>query len=525
MKKLIFTLATLFSIYNLKAQLNMEEVGYLSYSENLSDVWGYVDEEGNEYALVGVYDGFSVVDISDPGNPEEIFFGSGPGSIWRDIKTWGDYAYVSNESGNGIYIVDLSPLPDGNISNTTYFDGDIYPFSTVHNIYIDEQGRLYIFGANNGSGGAIICDLTQDPINPVELGQYNDYYFHDGMARNDTLWGAILYQGMLGAIDVSDPSNPTLMGTVNTPSQFTHNAWVSDDGSHVFTTDEVGSGFIGAYNVTDLSNMYETDRIQSSPGSGVIPHNVHVLNDFLITSYYADGIVVHDAKHPDKLFEVANFDTSPSYSGYGFNGSWGAYPYLPSGLVLASDIEMGLYILEVNYVRAAFLEGIVADENTGSPIFNVNVEISEAGLSTQTAFDGSYEFGTLTSGTFDVIFSKSGYSTKTITDVELENGEIQELDVELESVFVGVQEMKKDLSFKLYPNPFEKHLNLNFNNIDPDTEYKIDIFDISGMKVSSYSLKPRQTTYSFGQELSAGMYFVRISNGSSVVYNQSVIKK
>ena len=76
-----------------------------------------------------------------------------------------------------------------------------------------------------------------------------------------------------------------------------------------------------------------------APGTGnVIPHNTHVLGDYLITSYYTSGVTVIDASDPFNLIEVAYYDTSP-YSGGTFDGCWGAYPYLPSGLVLATDSE------------------------------------------------------------------------------------------------------------------------------------------------------------------------------------------
>ncbi|MEZ4982763.1 MAG: hypothetical protein R2769_14490 [Saprospiraceae bacterium] len=45
--------------------------------------------------------------------------------------------------------------------------------------------------------------------------------------------------------------------------------------------------------------------------------------------------------------------------GAGFNGAWGAYPFLPSQTVLISDINSGLYVLQPNYVRACWLEGTV----------------------------------------------------------------------------------------------------------------------------------------------------------------------
>ena len=523
-KLLLVFLASLVAIATF-SQLNMSQIGFLPYSQSLSDVWGYVDEAGNEYALVGTFSGLSIVDISDPSNPQEIFFGEGDLSIWRDIKTWGDYAYVSNESGGGVYIVDLSPLPDGQITSTANFTGSDFPFQTIHNIYIDESGKLYIFGANNGNGGAIICDLTQDPMNPVELGRFNDFYLHDGMARGDTLWGAGIYVGVLAAIDVTDPSTPQVMGTVSTPSQFTHNAWVSDDGTHVYTTDEVTGGFIGAYNVTDLSNIFETDRIQSSPGSGVIPHNAHVYNDFIVTSYYADGIVIHDAKYPDKLFEVANFDTSPSYAGNGYNGSWGAYPYLPSGVVLASDIEEGLYILEVDYIRAAFLEGIVSDINTGNPLFNVQVDIPGAGLSTQTAFDGSYEFGTTVSGTYDVEFSLEGYETKTVADVEINNGNITELNVELDNVSVGLSEEDLDMvNIRLYPNPFNDQITLDYDLPEEGGPYNVSLYNATGREVMQQDLAGFSGKLILGSDLSKGIYIVRLTAGSTLVRSERIIR-
>ena len=525
MKRTLLFIAICFFSVTTFAQLNMEQLGHLSYNVDLSDVWGYVDNEGNEYALVGAYNGLSVVDVTDPANPVEVFFGSGPNSIWRDIKTWGDYAYVSNETNQGVYIVDLSPLP-GTITTTTNFTGSTYPFSSIHNLYIDESGKLYIFGADNGFGGAIICDLTADPMNPVELGRFNEFYLHDGMARGDTLWGGGIYGGILAAIDVSDPANPVVMGTVSTPSQFCHNAWVSDDGKHVFTTDEVSGGFIGAFNVEDLSNMYETDRVQSNPGSGVIPHNAHVLNDFIITSYYTDGITVHDASNPTNIIEVANYDTSPSYSGSGYNGSWGAYPFLPSGNILASDIEGGLFILSVDYVRASFLEGLVTDSISGDPLFNVNVEIFDTFLNTQTAFDGTYEFGMTISGTFDVQFSKADYDTKIIEGVEIINGEITQLDVELRmTTITGLSENDALGHFDLYPNPFASTITLEYKQANPFVEnLQVQIFNSIGNQVGDFKVNSSEGTIRFGEDLPAGIYFIQISNRNDESVTKRIVK-
>ena len=129
------------------------------------------------------------------------------------------------------------------------------------------------------------------------------------MARGDTLYAGCIYTGDLYIIDVLNKNNPSVIGTHPTPNAFTHNAWVSDDGNYVFTTDEKTDAYIGSYNISDLSNILEVDRIQSNPGSNSIPHNTHVDGDFLITSWYRDGTTVHDISNPNNLVQVAFYDS------------------------------------------------------------------------------------------------------------------------------------------------------------------------------------------------------------------------
>jgi hypothetical protein len=57
-----------------QAQQNLNLVGQLPYTSDLSDVWGYVAPDGREYALVGAFDGVSVVDLLDPSAPVEVAF-------------------------------------------------------------------------------------------------------------------------------------------------------------------------------------------------------------------------------------------------------------------------------------------------------------------------------------------------------------------------------------------------------------------------------------------------------------------
>ncbi len=517
MKKTILSLTFVILFISSFAQLNMEELGFFPYTQSLSDIWGYVDSDGNEYALVGTYTGLSIVDVTDPSSPNEVFFGAGVNSIWRDLKTWGDYAYVSTEGGAGIYIVDMSPLP-GAITNTTLFTGSTYPFTTVHNIYIDETGKLYNFGSDNGVGGAIIYDLTSDPMNPVELGRFDDYYFHDGMARGDTLWGAAIYEGFFAAVDVSDPSNPFAMATKTTPGFFAHNCWISDNGNTLFTTDEIENGFIAAYDVSDFSNIFKTDQIQSSPGNDVIPHNVHVLNDYLVTAYYSDGVTIHDASRPGNLIEVGNYDTSPNYPGPGYHGSWGATPYLPSGNILAADIEEGLYILGPDYKRACYLEGIVTDSSTGLPINNVQIKIQSTIITDLTDISGNFAFGTPIAEVYDIMFSHSDYNSKIIEDVTLENGVLTYMEVELSGWFVGIGDELETAQITVGPNPFMSSMNLKYHLENKlSSNAMIQVFSVNGTVVQEFAITEQDASVTIGQNLQTGVYYVRLVNGPSVI--------
>ena len=225
---------------------------------------------------------------------------------------------------------------------------------------------------------------------------------------------AHVYEGFFSIVDISDKSNPILLGTKETPSSFAHNIWLSDDGNFVFTTDEVTDAYITAYDISDPNNIIEVDRIQSSPGDGVVPHNAHVMGDFLITSYYADGVVIHDISDPSNMVEVGRFDTYPGTS-TSTTGNWGAYPFLPSGTLLATDIENGLFVLGPNYSYAAKLEGAVSNANTSDPIQGVDVTIVGSSQIEQSDLSGDYKTGVAESGVYDVLYEKYGFESQTIS--------------------------------------------------------------------------------------------------------------
>ena len=104
-----------------------------------------------------------------------------------------------------------------------------------------------------------------------------------------------------------------------------------------------------------------------------------------------------------------------------FYGCWGVYPWLPSGLIIASDIEEGLYVLQPNYMRGAYLEGSVRDASNNQTISGVDVTILGPNQTQQTETFGNFAMGLPTSGTYDVMFSHPLYQSDTVFNVPLQN--------------------------------------------------------------------------------------------------------
>ncbi len=422
---------------NAQTNFNLTQVANVPYAEGCNDIWGYVDSSGTEYAILGTRQATAILSLADPANPEEIAYIPGSTSTWRDMKTWGHFAYVTADAGNdGLLIINLEDLPN---SVTWEFwkpdltiGGNTATMARCHNIYIDEKGYAFLSGCNPlNNGGVIIFDVHTTPGTPVLVGQAEPVYSHDNFARGDTLYSANLGQGAY-ITDVTDKQTPVTLGVQETSFDFCHNVWISDDGQYMFTTDEKGNAFMDAYDITDPGDIILLDKYQpvDTRQTGVIPHNTHYLDGYNIVSWYTDGVKVVDSHKPDNLVEVANFDTYLG-SSTGFQGDWGAYPYLPSGLLLVSDINTCLWVFDANYVRASYLEGIVIDAITKDPIQGADVVIQNVQPNEEISGpDGRFKTGSNQEGSLTVKTNKAGYlpSIKAFT---MTAGDVTDVTIEL----------------------------------------------------------------------------------------------
>lgn len=533
MKRIFNTFLLIVLSYSAFAQFNFTKISDLSILNNkYSNIWGYA-QNNKEYALIGcqgsstLNDACAIIDVTVPTNPQVLFKIQGPVSLWREIRTWQHYAYVTTEASDntfGITIVDLQYLPDSIKTKQYTADGVI---SNVHALHIDD-GYLYLYGANNplSQSGALILDLT-DPWNPEVAGSYTTHYVHDGIVRNNKMYAGEIFNGTFSIVDVSNKNFPVVLNSQVTPSEFTHNTWLSTDSKYLYTTDERTDAFVTSYDVSDPTNIKELDRYRRPLSGGAIPHNTYVLRDSLVTgtntdwlhtSYYTQGTTIVDAAKPDNLVEVAHYDTSP-LTGNGFQGAWGVYPYLPSGRVLVSDMELGLFVLQPTYQRACYLEGVVTDAVTNLPIPNASVTFTGNSSTKGTKVTGIYKTGIVTQGVNEVRFSAPGYQSKTLS-VNLTRANVTNLDVQLSPGANGYT-LDPSLSAKIYPSNVINELYIEHS---ANNKLHLSINDLSGRLILSEEIADAKSKIDVST-LKIGTYIVQLIENEQVVFTEKIIKQ
>ncbi len=517
----LFAIGMILSSTLIAQNLNVTFRSQLQYpGETLANICGYVDAQGNEYALVGASKGLSIVKVTNPSSPVKVIQISGPDNLWKEIKVRGKYAYVTSEGGGGLQIVNLTSLPNAAGIVSKYWTGDgaiAGQLNKIHSLHIDNN-FVYLYGSNLFSGGPVVADIS-DPWNPTYVGNYQNStsaYVHDGYVRNDTLYAAHVYDGFYSIVDFSDKSNPIELASQDTPTKFTHNTWLSTNSKILFTTDENSSSYLTSYDITNLNNIQELDRIQATPGSGSIVHNTHIIkvagNDYAVTSWYKDGFTIADAGRPQNLIQVGNYDSYPSGSGSGFEGAWGVFPYLPSGTIVVSNIHEGLFVFTPTYKRACYLEGIVTDSITGAPINGAAIQILSTSVSETSKLTGEYATGYANSGTYTALYSKTGYISRNIT-INLVAGQVLTRNVKLAKIGTGIKDgIVFNALLSAYPNPFTNEITIQYDLNEGNYSSTIQVYDITGKVVEQLNLNENKGIVVLNPKINAGIYFVRIIN-------------
>ncbi|MBK8229885.1 MAG: choice-of-anchor B family protein [Candidatus Eisenbacteria bacterium] len=381
---------------------NVTLLGHRDAYSHHSGIWGYSAPNGVELAIVGTMNSTSFVNVTDPANPVEVANFPHASSIWTEIRTYGHYAYWSNEDGAvGLGVVDLSnPLSPQFVRFHT-------AFTSCHSLHIDTQrGWLYCNGCSGGR--TFILDVGANPTNPPTVAIFTDYYVHDSYSRDGISYFAAIVDGALGIEDFTSPPNFFNQSFTQYPGSATHNCWLTDDSKYLLTTDETSGGHLKIWDVQDLTDPQQVSEY-SIPGDGSIIHNVYVKGNLAIASWYTAGLQILDITDPFNPQRVGYYDTYPGTAGY--DGAWGVYPYANNGNIYISDMATGLYIFRFtpNYGSVV---GTVTQQGNGAPLAGATVSVAAESKSTTTNAAGQYTLN-LPPGSHTVEYEKFGYGTTT----------------------------------------------------------------------------------------------------------------
>lgn len=390
----------------------------------VNDVWGWQDPvTGMQLAIVGTFEGTAFVDVTDGSAP--VYLGTLEsqvpgdfGNIWGDIRVYADTAYIGAEAldfttydpaagtieGFGVQVVDLTQFrgatePIDDIQLTHHIDH----VSQSHNLSINEDtGRLYVVGSYaglaaavsechtespdglpvlNGSGGALIYDLTGDPHHPEFIGCVTtDVYNHDIQC--------VVYRGpdpdyqdkevcigsdevSVGIYDVTDGSSPVEVSRIGyldvppdweqpSPPFYTHQGWLTADQRYFFLSDELdelsGLSTERATYIWDLADLDDPQLIGvHTDGNTSIDHNLFVHDGLLYQANYTSGLWIYDSWKVEQGRVVMRgfFDVFPADDRTDFFGSWGNYPFFGDGKVVVTSSDEGLFVLQSRATSAS----------------------------------------------------------------------------------------------------------------------------------------------------------------------------
>ena len=357
-----------------------------------NDCWGWTDTlTGKEYAIIGLDNGTAFIDITIPNQP--VIIGKLPtqtfASIWRDIKVFGNHAYIVSEADNhGMQVFDLTHLRDTTTYTVFSADSHYDGFGNAHNIAINEDsGYAYAVGTQTYNEGAHFIDIS-NPENPTSAGGYDEKgYSHDAMivtynGPDLDYKGKEIYFGSnedeVVIVDVTDKSNPTFISSIQYSStQYTHQGWLTEDHKYFLVgdeLDEVKNGINARTIILDFSVLdVPVIHVEYSSPNAVVDHNGYVVGDLFYLASYTGGLRILDLKNIDskEVTEKYYFDTHIEHEAYSarkptiigfdddhdnprkgnedlFNGAWSVYPFFKSGNLIVSDINEGLFVLKVN---------------------------------------------------------------------------------------------------------------------------------------------------------------------------------
>ncbi len=345
---------------NLLAHIDPEKDNTGFDGRKYSGCWGwYQSSKHKEYALVGTSSQTYFIDVTVPTAPVIVdsVKARHAGCTWREIKTYQNYCYIVSDDGvpNTFQIVDLQYLPD---SVHVVYEGNTY-FERCHTIFVDKD-KLYCGGptvVGFGTDNMHVYSLATPSVPVLVRKLFQDIpsitYVHDMYVRNDTIYASCGSQGLqIITLTASNTFSLLASYTGYAYGGYNHSSWLTENRKTMVFADEVPAGLPAkTIDISNINNIIPVDVFKSH--TGATAHNPYIVeNNWCWMSTYQDGLYLYDISNPAITTMYGFFDTSPLYgvndnfATSAYRGNWGAYPYLPSKIVITCDMQNGIFILD-----------------------------------------------------------------------------------------------------------------------------------------------------------------------------------
>jgi len=333
-----------------------------------NEIWGFVQND-HEFAVMGSTEGTHIFDVTDPANGYLVASIDGgstsPDVVHRDFHTYNGYLYAVADEMNSstLQIIDLNNAP--NSIEVVYDSNDI--ITRAHNIFIDEDNSImYVCGGKVNGVSNYLCLLSlDDPENPTYLTNYNTHgYVHD-IYVIDNIGYLNAGNNGLHIVDFSDINAPQTLGSLTDyPYQgYNHSGWLNSSGDTYIFADENHGYEMKICNVSNPNDIIVNTTFLSNIDVNSMAHNLIIKDDYVYVSHYHDGLWIWDISNPSNPVVVGSYDTYNPDDHDSYRGAWGVYPLLPSGNILVSDMQSGLFVLS-------------PPENQNSNILENSIEVS-----------------------------------------------------------------------------------------------------------------------------------------------------
>ena len=326
-------------------------VASTAYNSPYNECWGF-EVNGSEIAVIGSTAGTHFFDVTNPATATEVAFVAGAytgsGVVHRDYHDFEGYLYAVCNEGNTstLQIIDISNLPN---SVSTVYDSNAL-LTTSHNIYIDTtSAKMYSCGYPNGT---MQVYSLNSPQNPILIYSSTGPYVHDAYIINDIAYlncggNGLRIEDFTMVSTIGDQPTHLTSFTSYPDAGYNHSGWLNEDQTIYAMFDENHGYDVKILDVSDLTNISVLSIFNSGVDSLSTAHNGIIKGDLLFISYLHDGLRVFDISDPYNPIQSCQYDTysSTNYASMG-SGAWGVYPNLPSGNIIVSDMQTGLYLFQ-----------------------------------------------------------------------------------------------------------------------------------------------------------------------------------